>query len=67
MSTTTSTAVPAGPSDPAGPVGHAGIRVDVTEREAWHGNGFLAVGLVIALLAVAFWAIELASSGGHTA
>jgi regulator of protease activity HflC (stomatin/prohibitin superfamily) len=64
MSTTTSTAVPAGPSDPAGPVGHAGIRVDVTEREAWHGNGFLAVGLVIALIGLAFWSFSRAADTG---
>ena len=39
----------------AAPVGHAGTRVDVTERDAWAGNGFVAAGLVIVLLAVAVW------------
>jgi regulator of protease activity HflC (stomatin/prohibitin superfamily) len=52
-----------GPNDPlltpdgATPVGHSGIRVDVTEHEVWQGNGFLGVGLVLALIAVAIWAL----------
>lgn len=33
------------------PVGHAGTRVDITERRAWSINGFVAVAVVLALLA----------------
>lgn len=59
MSTTTTPApVPA----PA-PVGHAGTRVDVTERDAWAGNGFVAVGLVTALLALGVWSASRATGG----
>jgi regulator of protease activity HflC (stomatin/prohibitin superfamily) len=36
---------------PVEPVGHAGTRVDVTEREAWQANGF--VGLVVGLVVMA--------------
>ena len=32
------------------PVGHEGTKVDVQERRAWEGNGFVAVGLVVVLL-----------------
>ena len=32
------------------PVGHQGIRVDVEERPAWQGIGFIAIGLAVALL-----------------
>jgi len=35
------------------PVGHVGIRVDVREHPAWQGNGFVAVGVVVALAAAA--------------
>ena len=38
---------------PAGrPVGHEGTRVDVEERPALQGNGFLAIALVVLLLAL---------------
>ena len=44
---------PEPPEDPPPspkPVGHQGIRVDVEERPAWQGNGFIAVLLVLLLL-----------------
>ena len=52
MTTTASTPTPsAAPT----PVGHTGIRVTVTERQAWQANGFLAVALAAALAGVATW------------
>lgn len=55
MSTATTPVTPETPASPASPVGHTGIRVDVTEREAWQGNGALAVVLTLALAALALW------------
>ncbi|MCE1179746.1 MAG: SPFH domain-containing protein [Micrococcales bacterium] len=39
------------------PVGSSGARVDVTERPAWHLNGFAAIGLALALLAGAAYLV----------
>jgi regulator of protease activity HflC (stomatin/prohibitin superfamily) len=64
MSTSTPPAAAASLADAPGPVGHGGIRVDVTERDAWHGSGFLAVGLVIVLVGVAFWSLSRAADDG---
>ncbi|HEY6798200.1 MAG TPA: SPFH domain-containing protein [Kineosporiaceae bacterium] len=44
-------------STPASPVGHAGTRVLVAEREAWQGNGFVAVAVVLALAGAGVWAL----------
>lgn len=50
------------PEQSIGAVGHDGARVDVTERSAWAGNGFVAL-----LIAVLCWggAIALLASGGE--
>jgi regulator of protease activity HflC (stomatin/prohibitin superfamily) len=48
---------PVRPQRPVSPVGHAGTRVEVTEHEVWQSNGFLAFGIVVALIVVAIWAL----------
>jgi regulator of protease activity HflC (stomatin/prohibitin superfamily) len=48
---------PIGAGPRTSPVGHAGTRVEVTEREAWQGNGVAAFLLALALGAVGVWAI----------
>ena len=43
---------------PAGrPVGHEGTRVEIEERSALQGNGFLALGLIALLAAVGAGAV----------
>ncbi len=37
------------------PVGHAGARVDVTERRAWAVDGFVVIFLTLAVLSAAGW------------
>lgn len=61
-----STLLTVNPADGAAPVGHSGIRVDVSEHEAWYGNGFLAVAIVIVLLVVALRSISQGSGAGHS-
>lgn len=56
MSTVTAGS-PVEPGIPASPVGHAGTRVDVSEREIWQGNGVVAALLALALAAAGSWAI----------
>jgi regulator of protease activity HflC (stomatin/prohibitin superfamily) len=48
------------------PVGHAGIRVDVTERDAWSANGFLgiAVGLLVGAAAVLLFLLGVDQDSG---
>lgn len=53
---------PASPTPSGTPVGHAGTRVNITERPAWQGNGFLALLVVLALGAGAVWCFVRASS-----
>ena len=53
---------------PAGqPVGHEGTRVDVQERPALQGNGFLALALVVVLLALGGGAVATLSVAGFVA
>ena len=40
------------PTPATKPVGHQGIRVEVEERTAWQGNGFIAIVLTLVALAV---------------
>lgn len=66
MSTVTPN-TPLSPEAAAGqaePVGHSGIRVDVTERDAWQGNGAIAALLTLALAGGAFWAFARAADTG---
>lgn len=61
----TAPSVPVEDTAPAGrPVGHDGTRVDISERPAFQGNGFvaLAVALVLVLVAVAA-ALTLSPAG----
>ena len=56
--------------EPAGvPVGHAGTRVEISERRAWSIPGAIAVLGILAILAAAIWLIVLAAmadeSGGN--
>lgn len=63
---TTEPAVISGSAPSAAPVGRAGMRVEISEREVWQGNGILAVILVIALLGcavVCFGRAETTGSG----
>jgi len=59
------------PTEPAGrPVGHAGTRVDIAEREAWHwgpGPAFAAVLVVLVLFGGAFALFALADSRDNAA
>jgi len=48
----------------AAPVGLQATEVDITERRAWHANGFLGVVLLLALAAVAVWLFVTADSTG---
>ncbi len=53
------------PPVPAGrPVGHAGTRVDISERPAFQGNGFAAVAGIVVLVAAAIFAAATASPAG---
>src|SRR3954454_10638378 len=55
------------PAPPAGtPVGHQGVRVDVHERPAVQGNGFLGLLLALLLVAVAVWSFTQGSTGTQT-
>jgi regulator of protease activity HflC (stomatin/prohibitin superfamily) len=55
------------PAPPAGtPVGHQGVRVDVHERPAVQGNGFLGLLLALVLVALAVWSFTEVSSGTQT-
>jgi len=47
-----------------GPVGHAGARVDVTEKHAWQVSGFLALVVALVLFVVAVIELILAISNG---
>ena len=48
--------------DPAGvPVGHAGTRVEISERRAWSVPGVIAVLGILALLVAGIWLIVLAA------
>lgn len=48
--------------EPAGvPVGHAGVRVEVSERPAWSMPGAAATVGLVGLLAVAVWLVVLAA------
>lgn len=51
--------------EPAGvPVGHAGARVDVSERKAWAVNGFAALLVGVVLVGLAVWLFALADGAG---
>jgi regulator of protease activity HflC (stomatin/prohibitin superfamily) len=54
-------------SPPASPVGHAGTRVLVTEREAWQGNGFVGIALVLILFGGTIWGLSTSSLAASTA
>jgi regulator of protease activity HflC (stomatin/prohibitin superfamily) len=55
------------PAPPAGtPVGHQGVRVDVHERPAVQGNGFLGLLLALVLVALAVWSFTQVSTGTQT-
>jgi len=55
------------PAPPAGtPVGHQGVRVDVHERPAVQGNGFLGLLLALVLVALAVWSFTHVSTGTQT-
>jgi regulator of protease activity HflC (stomatin/prohibitin superfamily) len=55
------------PAPPAGtPVGHQGVRVDVHERPAVQGNGFLGLLLALVLVALAVWSFTQVSTGAQT-
>jgi len=45
----------ADPEPSVQPVGHAGTRVDVTERDAWQFNGFVGFACAVVLGALAAW------------
>jgi regulator of protease activity HflC (stomatin/prohibitin superfamily) len=47
--------------------GHTGLRVDVTEREVWQGNGVLAALLALALMTSGISAFALAGETGSVA
>jgi regulator of protease activity HflC (stomatin/prohibitin superfamily) len=47
--------------------GHTGLRVDVTEREVWQGNGVLATLLALALMTSGISAFALAGETGSVA
>lgn len=47
-----------------GPVGHAGARVDVTEKRAWQVSGFLALAGSLVLFVVAIIALIVAIANG---
>lgn len=53
-----------GTPDGEGLVGHAGLRVNVTERDVWQGNGVIAAVLTLALAGAAFWAFARAGETG---
>lgn len=56
------------PEQPAvTPVGHAGTRVDVTERDAWQANGFLGLAVALVLLGLGVWLIATNADGGSAA
>ena len=58
----------AGPNPPAEakPVGHAGARVEISERQAWAINGWLGVLVILACIGVCF-PIHSSSSPGFLA
>jgi regulator of protease activity HflC (stomatin/prohibitin superfamily) len=60
-----STIKPSSPSTPG--AAHSGIRVDVTERDVWQGNGVVAAVLTLALIGGAIWAIARAGDTGSVA
>lgn len=59
--------LPAWPGDPTTPGDLAGSRVTISEREIWQGNGFVAVALIIVLLASSIWCFARAESTGSAA
>ncbi|MDQ1288799.1 MAG: hypothetical protein QG622_2365 [Actinomycetota bacterium] len=51
------------PVTPVTPVGHKGLRVTVTEHDAWQGNGYLAVALFVALTGGTIWSLVRVDGG----
>jgi hypothetical protein len=55
---------PTTPVEPATPVDRISNRVDVHEREAWQGNGFVAAGITLVLGVATFWSFARAGDTG---
>jgi len=48
--------------EPAGvPVGHAGARVDISERRAWTVDGVVGLLVLVVLAGIGIWLIVLAA------